>query len=148
VGAADKNRETSDMAKFEPGQSGNSAGRPKGSRDRRTELRQLLQPHAADLIETVVAKALAGDMAAMRLCLDRICPTLKPQSEPIQTDIAGGTLTEQAAAIFEAVTSGEISTDDAATLAGILANTARVQEADGKLRQIEEIKKLLTAARR
>jgi len=62
---------------FEKGVSGNPGGRPKGTGDRRTELRSLLDPHAPDLVEKVVEKALSGDMAAMRLCLDRCIPTYK-----------------------------------------------------------------------
>lgn len=62
---------------FEKGVSGNPRGRPKGTGDKRTELRSLLDPHAPDLVEKVVEKALSGDMAAMRLCLDRCIPTYK-----------------------------------------------------------------------
>ncbi|MGE0156115.1 MAG: DUF5681 domain-containing protein [Geobacter sp.] len=134
------------MAKFESGKSGNPAGRPTGRPDRRTELRKLLEPHATRLIETVVTKALAGDMAAMRMCIDRLCPTLKPTSEPVQLTMpTSGTLSDQAAAVFAAVVAGEISTEEAATLAGILASTARTQESDAKLNQLNELKKLITA---
>jgi hypothetical protein len=135
------------MAKFESGKSGNPAGRPTGRPDRRTELRRLLEPHATKLIETVVAKALAGDMAAMRMCIDRLCPTLKPASEPLTLD-ATGTLSDQAAAVFAAVVAGEISTEEAAALAGILANTARTQESDKKIHQFDELKKLIEALSR
>lgn len=62
---------------FEKGVSGNPNGRPKGSGDKRTELRSLLDPHAPELVKTVVEKALSGDMTAMRLCLDRCIPSYK-----------------------------------------------------------------------
>ncbi len=137
------------MAKFESGKSGNPAGRPTGRPDRRTELRRLLEPHATKLIETVVAKALAGDMAAMRMCIDRLCPTLKPTSDPVQLNMpTSGTLSDQAAAVFAAVVAGEISTEEAAALAGILANTARTQESDKKIHQFDELKKLIEALSR
>ena len=56
------------MAKYKPGQSGNPAGRPKGSVNRQlAELRA-----AADkVLPLVVEKALAGDAEAQRLILDR-----------------------------------------------------------------------------
>jgi hypothetical protein len=62
------------MAKFQNGCSGNPAGRPKGSRDRRTALRELLAPHAGHLISKAVELANSGDTPALRLCLERILP--------------------------------------------------------------------------
>lgn len=133
------------MAKFTPGHSGNTAGRPRGSRDRRTELRELLQPHAAALIEKAVNMALAGDTTALRLCLDRIIPALKPQSEPVQVDLTGSTLTEKAAAIFQAVAAGEISTDEGTALIGILHDQARIIDADENHGNIKKMTSLLAA---
>jgi len=52
-----------------------------------------------------------------------------------------GTLSDQAAAVVAAVIAGEITTDEATALAGILANTARTQESDKKLHQFDELKK-------
>lgn len=133
------------MAKFETGQSGNPAGRPRGTADRRTELRRLLEPHAEQLIAQAVAMALSGDATALKMCLDRICPVLKPTSEPVTLTMPTGTLSDQAAAVFSAVVAGEITTEEAAALAGILANTARTQESDKKLHQFDELKKLISA---
>jgi len=66
---------------FEKGQSGNPSGRPKGSKDNRTELRELLMPHAPELIEKLVAQALEGDMAAMKLCIDRLISPYKASKD-------------------------------------------------------------------
>ena len=62
---------------FQKGQSGNPAGRPKGSKDKRTELRELLTPHAPALIDKAIEMALDGDTAAMKMCLDRIIPAMR-----------------------------------------------------------------------
>ena len=62
--------------KFKPGISGNPKGRPKGARDKRTELRSLLEPHAKDLVEKVVELAKGGDTTAIRLCLERLIPPI------------------------------------------------------------------------
>lgn len=60
---------------FRPGQSGNPAGKPKGTRHRATMLaEQLLDGEAEAMIRTVIEKAKQGDMVALRLCLDRIVP--------------------------------------------------------------------------
>jgi len=62
---------------FQKGQSGNPSGRPKGAKDKRTELRELLQPHAPALIEKAVEMALDGDTTALKMCLDRIIPAMR-----------------------------------------------------------------------
>lgn len=59
---------------FSPGKSGNPYGRPRGIRDRRTSLRDLLEPHAPQLVAKAVEPALAGDSSALRLCIDRLIP--------------------------------------------------------------------------
>jgi hypothetical protein len=76
--------------KFEPGQSGNPAGRPKGSGDRRSGLRSLLDPHAPALIEKAVEMALSGDMAALKLCLDRCLPAYRQEQAPQESSVVIG----------------------------------------------------------
>ncbi|MES2728985.1 MAG: DUF5681 domain-containing protein [Pseudomonadota bacterium] len=66
---------------FIAGRSGNPNGRPKGAGDKRTEMRSLLEPHAPALIEKAVQMALAGDVTALKLCLDRIIPVMR-SAEP------------------------------------------------------------------
>ena len=57
---------------FAKGQSGNPGGRPRGSINRSTRAAQLLlDGEAAALTRKAVELALAGDPAALRLCLDR-----------------------------------------------------------------------------
>lgn len=58
---------------FKVGQSGN----PKCSKDKRTELRALLEPHAPALAEKAVEMAFAVETAAMKMCLDRIIPAMR-----------------------------------------------------------------------
>lgn len=132
------------MGKFKPGESGNTAGRPRGIKDRRSELRELLRPHSRKLIKKAVEMALGGDTTALKLCLDRICSPLKSQAEPIAATIpATGTLAEQGAAIFQAAATGTIGPDEAAALMAILAGQARIQEIAELQRELDEIKSLL-----
>jgi hypothetical protein len=64
---------------FPKGQSGNPAGRPQGSTSRATRAAEmLLDGRAAALTRKAVELALAGDPAALRLCLDR---TVAPRRE-------------------------------------------------------------------
>jgi hypothetical protein len=60
--------------RFKPGQSGNPNGRPKGSLNATTLAAQaLLDGEAETLTRKAVELAKGGDLAALRLCLDRLC---------------------------------------------------------------------------
>ena len=69
---------------FEKGVSGNPNGRPKGIIDKRSKLRGLLQERAPELINKVIERALEGDMAALRICVDRCLPPLKSGDEALE----------------------------------------------------------------
>ena len=58
--------------KFQPGESGNPDGRPKGSKDKRTQYREMFQDEAENLIKKAVEMAKDGDSSMMRLCIGRI----------------------------------------------------------------------------
>ena len=65
--------------RFQKGRSGNPAGKPKGARHRATLAAEaLLDGEAEELTRKAVELALAGDVIALRLCLDRI---LSPRRE-------------------------------------------------------------------
>ena len=70
---------------FQKGQSGNPDGRPKGSRNATTlALETLLDGQATALTQKAIDLALIGDMAALRICMDRILPPRKDR--PITFD--------------------------------------------------------------
>jgi hypothetical protein len=69
---------------FKPGQSGNPAGKPPGTRNRVTRaVEELLDGEAEALTRKAVEMAKAGDIQAMRICLDRIAPARKDRYVPI-----------------------------------------------------------------
>lgn len=129
------------MAKFQKGQSGNPAGKPKGAKDRRTEMRALLQPHADKLIQTAVNLALAGDVQALRICIDRIIPPVR--EDRLQVDLpdiadAAG-CTEAQAAIMKAVASGELLPSQGEALAGLVEHQRRAMYDQDLAKRIEAI---------
>jgi hypothetical protein len=64
--------------RFQPGQSGNPAGRPPGSRNKRTIIAEkLLDDSAGELTTAAIKCATEGDPAALRACMDRIVPRLR-----------------------------------------------------------------------
>ena len=72
--------------RFPKGQSGNPGGRPKGSRNATTlALETLLDGQATALTQKAIDLALTGDLAALRLCLDRILPPRK--DSPVAFDL-------------------------------------------------------------
>ena len=112
------------------GKSGNPRGRPRGSKDKRTQLRELLQPHAADLVKKAVELAIAGDTTALRMCLDRIIPPYRARDSVIKVDKLTGSLTKQGQQIIAAMGKGEVSPSDASHVLQALAAQARIIEVD------------------
>ncbi len=115
---------------FKPGQSGNPKGRPKGSHNKATiAALTLLEGESEALTRKAVELALSGDLQALRLCLDRITPTLKATSGPVSTIIpSGGSLAAQAEAIYQAACNGTLTTDEATTLMHLVQSQCKIKE--------------------
>ena len=105
--------------RFREGVSGNPAGRPKGARNRATRLAEaLLEDEAVALVRKAIDLAKAGDITALRLCLERLIPRrverpiefeLPPISEPKDAIVA-------LSRIMEGVGSGELTASEASSL--------------------------------
>lgn len=121
---------------FKPGESGNPAGRPKGS-GLAGELRRAIATDAPDILAALIEQAKAGDVQAARVLLDRILPTLKAESLPVHLPgLARGALAERAQAALQAAGEGDIGPDTAAALVGAVATLARIHELDEIERRI------------
>ena len=125
------------------GQSGNPAGRARGSINVATRLRKMID------VEALVAKlhetAMKGNTRAAELLLDRALPTLRPVAEPVQLpglkDAA--TLTAKAERIVELAAEGKVSPDVATALLsaiGTLAKAVEIDEVKRRLEALEEIR--------
>jgi Family of unknown function (DUF5681) len=130
---------------FKPGQSGNPDGRPKGSRNVTTvALETLLDGQAAALTQKAIDLALAGDMAALRLCLDRILPPRKDR--PVTFDFPAINTAAEAAttmsAILGAVAAGEITPAEASEIAKLVDSYVRAVEATELAARIERLEKM------
>lgn len=81
------------------------------------------------LTRKAVELALGGDIQALRICLDRITPTLKATSGPVSTSISScGSLADQAEAIYQATCKGTLTTDEATTMMSLIQSQCKIKE--------------------
>lgn len=122
--------------KFKPGTSGNPRGRKRGVPDRRAQARELFSARKNELIEAAIALALSGDAAALRMCLDRIVPALKPVGVPVDLPALPADLAGKGERVLEQLAAGAMSPDEAATIIGAIAQQARIVETSELERRI------------
>ena len=108
---------------FQKGESGNPAGRPRGSRNRATLLMEgLLADDAEAIGRKAIELAKQGDMAAIRLCMDRLAPARK--GEPVAFELPPldkpADSVAAAAEIVAAVAAGELTPSEGADLAKLV----------------------------
>jgi hypothetical protein len=104
---------------FERGQSGNPAGRPPGARNKATLIAEtLLQGETEALTRVVIERALAGDMAALRLCLDSVAPVCRHRTIAFELPplVTAADAVSALAAIMAGVTAGELTPAEAGEL--------------------------------
>jgi len=108
---------------FQKGQSGNPLGRPLGSRNRRTiAAEKLFDEDAEALTRVAIDLAKEGDMAALRLCMDRICAPHRhrPATFDLPQLAVAADAVAAMATIVRAVADGELSAPEAAELTKVV----------------------------
>src|SRR5215203_4516920 len=116
---------------FQPGRSGNPRGRPPGARHKTTRaIDALFDGEAEALTRKAIELAKAGDLVALRLCLDRVCPPRKER--PVRFALSAlntaADAKEALAAILKGVAEGELTPGEAAELSRLLDSFTRVLE--------------------
>ena len=114
---------------FQPGQSGNPAGRAVGSRNKKTLAAEAaLFDHAQDLVDDLVKRAKAGEPAAMRLVMERILPVGRGRPLPIELPPvrSGEDAHAAAAVIMDALKDGAISAAEAVDLLRVVEGLTRL----------------------
>ena len=116
---------------FEKGQSGNPAGRPPGARNKATLMAELLLHGEAEaMTRLAIERAKAGDMAALRMCLDRLLPRCRDRT--IELELPQLTSAADAASAMAAITAalavGDLTAAEAGELAGLVDRFVRVLE--------------------
>jgi Family of unknown function (DUF5681) len=130
---------------FKAGQSGNPAGKAKGTRNAATlAMEALLDGQAEALTQKAIDLALAGDITALRLCLVRVLPARKDRPvtfalPPINTPQDAATTIS---AVLAAVAAGELTPSDASEISKLIevyVETVKTAEFAERLNQLEKM---------
>ena len=128
---------------FQKGQSGNPNGRPVGARNKTTlAIEALLGGEAEALTRKVIELAKEGDIQAIRICMDRLCPPRKDRHVdfPLPALNEARDAVAAASAIVSAVASGDLTPSEAGELSRVVSAYARTLEAadfEERLRKLE-----------
>jgi hypothetical protein len=139
-----ENTDRNHAGRWRPGVSGNRAGKPKGARHKATLAAEaLLEGEAEALSRKAVELALKGDVAALRLCLDRIVPARKDR--PVCFALPNLKESKDAvmasAAIVAAVAAGDLTPSEAAELSKVIdsySRTLQTIEFEERLSKLEK----------
>ena len=126
--------------RFSAGVSGNPQGRPKSEA---AVLRESLAEGAPDVVRAVLTAAIAGDMQAARIVLDRLVPTLKANTQPARLQLPDEASTlDMARAILAATTSGNLPIDMASQLVSAIGTFCRIEETENLRDRITALEKV------
>src|SRR3954451_16742050 len=127
---ASKNTKRTYGRPFEKGNRA-SPGRPQGSRNSATIMAEkLMQDGIDNIIKTVMDAANQGDMTAARLVLERIVPVRKGRTVNLtlpQLNTAED-VSKAVSVTVKAMADGDLTPDEAATVAGVLEAKRRTIE--------------------
>ena len=136
--------EESRDGRWKKGQSGNPNGRAAGSRNRATlAIEALLEGEGEALTRKAIELAKAGDMQALRLCMDRLAPPRK--DSPVAFDLPEMKTLNDAVpamgALVKAVGQGDLTPTEAGELTKMVQAFAKIIETAGledRVRKLEE----------
>ena len=133
--------ERDDDGRLLPGHSLKSPGRPRGP-SASEQVRDLIEPHKAEIIAKAVQLAKMGDPTSIKLCLERLAPVPRPEDEKVVVPGLKDALTlkDKATAILAAVADGQISAAAGDKLLNMLNTYAKavvIDEHERRLRALE-----------
>jgi hypothetical protein len=141
---AEKTAEKQRGRPFEPGQSGNPSGRPKGSRNRVTQaVEMLIHGQAEALGAKAVEMALSGDASMLRALLSTIVPTRRDRTVEFELPKieTAGDARKASSAVLAACAAGELSPNEASEIMGLIATHVQaidVAELEDRIAALEK----------
>jgi len=130
------------------GQSGNLKGKPPGIADLRTVARNLLESRQEELVRALIDRAAAGDVAALKLALERVYAAPRQAHEAVEIEglADATTYAEQAAAVRQALARGKIAPDVAVSILTGIKDAAVAERVEALTSEIEGLKAQLLSA--
>ena len=131
---------------FVKGQSGNPRGKLPGQRNKATEMaEELMRKSAEAIMRTVCEAAVAGDMAAARMVVDRLVPIRR--GRPVKFDLPKGDVVEVLTGVVAAVSNGDLSPDEGQSVAAIIEGKRRAIESAEFEERLSAVEKMLSERR-
>ncbi len=105
----------------------------------------LLDGEAEALTRKAIDKALEGDTAALRLCLERIAPVRKDRhvTFPLQPINTAADAVTAAASLVAAVASGDLTPSEASELGKLIDSVVRSLEASEFASRLEKLERVI-----
>ncbi len=127
---------------YQPGQSGNPMGRPKGALNKTTLAAQaILDGEAEELIRKAVGLAKEGNPMALRLLIERLlpCPKDRPLAFPLPKVETAADIATAHGAIWEGVAQGELTPREGQSMMALLESMRQslLVDLEARLRALE-----------
>jgi hypothetical protein len=135
---------------FQPGQSGNPAGRPKGARGRAAIFaEELFEGEAENIIRAAIEAAKGGDTTAVRVCLDRVAPRRRDRvvSFELPPLHSAASVLSALADIAAAVSGGDLTPAEADAISKLLERYLRTLEHVDFEQRIAKLEREASAAK-
>jgi hypothetical protein len=127
---------------FKPGQSGNPAGKPKGTKHKSTLIREALARHLPEILGKLIEQAKSGDTHAAKLLLERALAPLKSVDAPVAVPGPGsGSVAALGGAVVARMLEGNLTPNEATALLAALAAQSKLVETDELTRRVEALEK-------
>ena len=131
------------VSRFKKGQSGNPSGRPKSDN---AGMRDKLAKAMPEIIDKLIEQALLGDMAAIKLVLDKTTPNIKPVGAHVLLTglIPNDTPENQAQSVLSAIAGGLIDTSTGMDLLASIERLMKIKEVSELEQRIESLEQQRT----
>ena len=123
---------------FTKGVSGNPAGRPKGIKDKRHRYSEAIDSMIPQVLDSVFQRAIAGDMTAAKMLLDRTLPNKRPEQDRVEISHTGN-IPSDAQNVLRSVLDGEVSPDVGASLLSAMTSVLKAIEVEDLAKRIEAL---------